>query len=304
MAKKIRTKSRGLPPKPRKKIALGRGLDALIPDIDTLKQQTSNFIECDIEMIRPNPFQPRRRFSEEELQKLSLSIKAQGIIQPLLLRKADVGYELVAGERRLRAARMAGLTQVPALVKEISDTELLEISIVENIQREDLNPIEEADGYQRLISEFNLTQDQAAERVGKSRSAVANILRLRQLPDAVKESIREGVLTMGHARALLGIETTVQRKAAWKIVLSKKLSVRETERLVKRLKNTQSNLPKAPVDSDLDSEDFYFAGLADDMARQLGTKVIIKRRGKKGKIEIDFYGDDDLNRLIELFRQV
>ncbi len=168
-----------------KKIALGRGLDALIPGIDTVEDRSKEYFQCDIELIRPNRFQPRLRFSDDELEELSRSIKEHGIIQPLLVREDDNGYELATGERRLRAAKIAGLSHVPVVVKNITDSDLLEMSIVENIQREDLNPMEEAEAYNMLITEFDLTQDQVAVRVGKSRSAVANFLRLRQLPEQI-----------------------------------------------------------------------------------------------------------------------
>jgi ParB family chromosome partitioning protein len=249
-------------------------------------------------MIRPNHFQPRRHFAADELKELAESIRSQGIIQPLLVRTGDVGYELVAGERRLRAASMAGLDRVPVLVKDVSDAEMLEISIVENIQRENLNPMEEAEAYHRLITEFNLTQDKAAERVGKSRSAVANFLRLRQLPDPIKESIMEGALSMGHARALLGADTPVKQQAAWREVVAKKLSVRDTEALIKRI-NAEKKPTRPP---ELTSAQRYFKDVSEDLSRQFGTRVRIQRKGKKGRVEIEFFSDDDLDRLLGLLR--
>ncbi len=291
-------KNSGSHTRKRKKIALGKGLDALIPDIDSVDAHQREYFQCDINLIRPNRYQPRRRFTEDELRELSDSIKAQGIIQPLLVRKHDSGYEIVAGERRLRAAKKAGLKEVPVIIKSVPDEKLLEISIVENIQREDLNPIEKAEAYHRLISEFNLTQDQAALRVGQSRSAVANFLRLLQLPDQIKESIMSGTLSMGHARALLGTQTSAQQMAAWHRVVSKGLSVRETEKLVKRL-NTQQKTQKKVTPS---SEDIYFSGLADELSRRFGTKVLIHRRGQRGKLEIEFYSNDDLDRLLTLLK--
>ena len=207
----------------------------------------------------------------------------------------------MAGERRLRAAKMAGLDKVPVMVKSLTDTQMLEMSIVENIQREDFNPIEEAEAYHRLITEFNLTQDKAAERVGKSRSAVANFLRLRQLPDEIKASITDNTVRMGHARALLGIETRAGQIAAWREVVSKKLSVRQTENLIKRLK-ARANKP-APAPAPSDSEKFYFTGLEDDLARHFGTKVRINRKDQKGSVEIEFYSNDDLDRLLGLLKR-
>lgn len=291
------TKS-GLNPRKRKKLALGKGLDALIPDIYPAEDGQREYFQCDINLIQPNRYQPRRRFSEDELTELCDSIKAQGIIQPLLVRKHDSGYELVAGERRLRAAKKAGLRKVPVIIKSVTDEKLLEISIVENIQREDLNPIEKAEAYHLLISEFNITQDRAALQVGQSRSAIANFLRLRQLPDQIKESIINGTLSMGHARALLGSETPAQQTTAWRAVVSKELSVRETENLVKRLKTKQKTREKMTQGP----EEIYFSDLADELSRRFGTKVQIHRRGQKGKVEIEFYNSEDLDRLIILLR--
>ncbi|UCF91689.1 MAG: ParB/RepB/Spo0J family partition protein [Desulfobacterales bacterium] len=293
------TKRSGSGPAKRKKMALGKGLEALIPELDSPEAKPPDYFNCAIELIRPNRFQPRHRFPEDEMEELSQSIKAQGILQPLLVREDHGGYELIAGERRLRAAQKAGLNHVPVVLKRISDAQLLEISIVENIQRENLNPMEEAEAYHRLITEFNLTQDQAAVRVGKSRSAVANFLRLRQLPAQIKTSISDGTLSMGHARALLGVETTAQQIAAWRAVISKGLSVRETEALIRRLKTARQE----PVTSPANSDEIYFKDLADNLSRHFGTKVSIKKKGRKGKVEIEFYSEDDLHRLIELLKE-
>ena len=214
------------------------------------------------------------------------------------MRKDDAGYELIAGERRLRASKRVGLTQVPVMIKRVTDDQLLEISLVENIQRENLNPIEEAEAYHRLISQLDLTQDQASARVGKSRSAVANFLRLRQLPDQIKDSIVDGTLSMGHARALLGAENSAQQLSAWRVVVSRKLSVRETENLVRRLKS-EIKKPKASINH---SEQIYLTSLAEDLSRHLGTKTLIKKDGQKGKVEIEFYSNDDLDRLLNLLK--
>lgn len=283
-----------------RKLALGRGLDALLPDIEPLEDRSKEYFTCDIGLIHPNRYQPRLRFSENELEEMARSIRQQGIIQPLLVRKDNNGYELITGERRLRAAKKAGLKQVPVLVKTITDTDMLEMSIVENVQRADLNPIEEAEAYHRLITEFGLTQDQAADRVGKSRSAVANFLRLRQLPEQIKESIMDGDLSMGHARALLGTGTSAQQNSVFRTIISKGLSVRETERLIKRL-TTKKARPEKPISS---SEQRYFSDVADDLSGRFGTKVQIKRRGQKGKVEIEFYNNDDLDRLLSLLKQI
>jgi ParB family chromosome partitioning protein len=287
-------------PLKRKKMALGRGIEALIPDIEPDEgNSTGEYFTCDVRLIRPNPFQPRIRFAPEELDELSRSILEQGILQPLMVRKAETGYELIAGERRLRAARMAGLDMVPVVVKNVSDGQLLEISIIENIQREDLNALEEAEAYHRLVEEFHLTQDEVAARVGKSRSSVANFIRLRQLPEPIKASILDGILTMGHARALLGADTAAQQNAAWKAVIAKGLSVRETESLVKRLKNQKPETTPPPPQS----LDVYLNSLADNLSQDFGTRVHIKRKGQKGKVEIEFYSNDDLDRLIGLLKR-
>jgi ParB family transcriptional regulator, chromosome partitioning protein len=290
--------------KKRKKMALGRGLDALIPDVGPLEQSVGGksqqfYAECEIELIEPNRYQPRRHFSTEELEQLSESIRSQGIIQPLVVRRADVGYELVAGERRLRAAKLAGLQNVPVVVKAVSDAEMLEMSIVENIQRENLNPMEESEAYHRLIDEFGLTQEQAAAKVGKSRSAVANFLRLRQLPEPIKTSITEGQLSMGHARALLGADSAAQQNAAWREIVKKGLSVRQAEALIKRLRLSPTVAPALRSDT----TDRHLAFVAEDLSRRFGTRVQIKRRGKKGKLEIEFFSDEDLDRVLALLNE-
>lgn len=280
-------------PRQRKKMALGRGLDALISGVQT-QEAAKDYFHCGVEQIRPNRFQPRIQFSDQQLRDLADSIREQGIIQPLLVRSDGDGYELVTGERRLRAAKLAGLSQVPVVVRNLSDADLLEMSIVENIQREDLNPMEEAEAYHRLMTEFHLTQEQTAIRVSKSRPAVANMLRLRQLSEPIKESILQGQLSMGHARALLGAETSALQNAAWKVVLAKKLSVRETENLIRRMKAESEKPVVAPS-----TEAIHFTHLAEDLSRHLGTRVQIKRHGKKGKVEIEYYSDEDLDRLIQ-----
>jgi len=277
-------------------MALGKGLGALIPDIDMAGDMDGDFFYCQVNDIRPNRYQPRKNFREEELASLSASIREQGIIQPLIIRKVAGGYELVAGERRLRAAKLAGYREVPCVIKDLSEKQLLEMSLVENIQRENLNPMEEADAYHRLITEFDLTQEAAAIRVGKSRPAVANYLRLRQLPRAIKESIVDGVLSMGHARALLGATNKTQQLAAWRAVISRQLSVRETESLVNRLKKDTGGAAKRKKSS----EDIYFANVAEELSRSFGTKVQIRRKGRKGKVVIEFYSNDDLDRLLQL----
>ena len=286
--------------KKRKKLALGKGLGALIPDISAAGDMEADYFYCQVSLIRSNRYQPRKKFKEKELAALSASIKEQGIIQPLLIRRLEDGYELVAGERRLRAAKLAGYRDVPCVIKDLTEKQLLEMSLVENIQRENLNPMEEADAYHRLITEFELTQEEAAIHVGKSRSAVANFLRLRQLPESIKESIVDGALSMGHARALLGISNKAQQSAVWRAVVAKGLSVRETESLVNRLKKESGDSRKRKEGSD----EIYFTNISEELSRNFGTKVKIRRRGQKGKVEIEFYSNEDLDRLLHLLNQV
>jgi len=282
-----------------KRNVLGRGLDALIPDVQVGEDGSASYFQCDVDLIHPNPFQPRMRFPDEELEELAESIAEQGVIQPLIVRRQGERFELVAGERRLRAAKMAGLSQVPVLVQDIPDDKMLETILVENIQREDLNPMEEAEAYQSLLSQLQLTQEEVARRVGKKRSTVANFLRLRQLPEPIKESLREGALSMGHARALLGAESPGLQMKAWHMVISKGLSVRATEVLVNRLKKSP---PDPAPESRESSETIYLRSLAEDLARRLGTKVQIARSGKRGKVEIEFYSDEDLHRLVQALK--
>lgn len=276
--------------------ALGRGLSALIPDIDMDLQTSaaSDYFLCDVDRITANRYQPRIRFGEEELEELTHSIREQGIVQPIVVRKAETGFELVAGERRLRAAKRAGLTQVPVVLKEISDTKLLELSIIENIQRENLNPIEEAEAYHRLMTEFDLTQDEVAERVGKSRPAVANFLRLRQLPQLIRESVLNGQISMGHARAILGCQTSAQQQQVWRIVVGKGLSVRQTEALIQRMKRPETS-PRMPG-----AETIQIRAVSEALSKNLGTRVNIRKSGPRGKLEIAFGSDEELNRLVDL----
>ena len=284
--------------KPRK-MALGRGLDALLPGgVSARDTAAQPYKLCAVDTIRPNRHQPRRQFAPDEMAELAASIKAQGIIQPLLVRQDTTGYELVAGERRLRAAKMIGLSEVPVVIKDLSDAEMLEVSLVENIQREDFNPIEEADAYHRLMNEFGLTQDQAAQRVGKSRSAVANFLRLRQLEAPIKNSIVEGTISMGHARALLGLDAADARLNAWRTIVARKLSVRETEKLIRKQKAATRPKPASPSSS----LNRHLMAVAEDLSRIYGTKVAIQRQGKRGRVAIEFYTDDDLDRLITLLK--
>ena len=282
-----------------KKQVLGRGLDALIPDADTSVLEAESFFYCDINAIRPNPYQPRKAFSKEELASLANSIKEKGVLQPLVVRTASVGHELIVGERRWRAARMAGLKDVPVVVRDVSAGDMLEMALIENIQRQDLNPLEKADAYHRLVKEFGLTQEEVGKRVGQDRSTVANFLRLRNLPKSIQADIANNTLTMGHARALLGAKTAVQQEEVWRRIVSQNLSVRAAEALVKK---PGAHKKRPSGSKPARSEDIYLESLAEDLARRLGTKVTIAWRGKKGRLEIDFYTNDDLERLVAMLR--
>ncbi len=278
-----------------KKKALGRGLSALIGE---KKEGGKKFFMCGIEKIYPSKSQPRKVFDEDALGELAASIKEKGIIEPLVVRKKEDGYELIAGERRLRASRMVGLEEVPVVVVEAGDEEAIELSLIENIQREELNPIEEATAY-RVLTGFGLSQEEVARRVGKERTTVANYLRLLKLPDEVKTELSAGRLTMGHARAILGLaERTLQREVARKVVI-RGLSVRETERLVKRLAEG-----KGKGGCGHQTKDIHTRGIEEELRGILGTKVSLKERRGRGRIEIEFYTPEERERIIELIRSI
>lgn len=276
-----------------KRRALGKGLSALIPEVKEPKR--SEYFFCSLEQIRPNQFQPRKNFDEQATAELAASIKEKGLLQPLLVRRREKGYELIAGERRWRAAQLAGLSEVPVVVREVNDSELLEMALIENIQREDLNPLEEALVYQQLIEELNFTQEDLSRRVGKDRSTIANALRLLKLPRDAWDSLVSGELSRGHARAILGLEGKQQQKEALRKVLRAGLSVRETERLVKRLKSKKTKQAEVEADPQLEF-------LTEQLKRLLKTMVRIKDRGGKGKVEIEYYSWDDLERILDLIR--
>ncbi|SHL48175.1 chromosome partitioning protein, ParB family [Desulfatibacillum alkenivorans DSM 16219] len=284
-----------------KRNVLGRGLDAFLPDVPVeAKESPENFFECDVDDIVPNQFQPRTIFSQEELAELSESIAEQGVIQPLVVRKNQQElFELIAGERRLRASKMAGLSRVPVIVVEASDEKVLQMTIVENIQRENLNPLEECQAYHRLMEECSLTQEEVAKRVGKKRSTVANFLRLKNLPRLIQDGIRENVISMGHARAILGLEESSDQLTAYRETVKKALSVRATESLVNRLKKAKDAKPKP---TELDSNAIYMNHLCEELSRQLGAKVEISKNGKRGALKIEFYSEQDLDRLVTLLK--
>jgi ParB family chromosome partitioning protein len=249
-------------------------------------------MEIPLAEIRPSPFQPRKRFDNKKLDELAASVRAQGILSPVIVRQVLGGYELVAGERRLRAAERAGLERIPAVVREMSNADMLEVALIENVQREDLNPIEEAEVYRRLIEEFGLTQEGMASRVGKDRASIANALRLLKLPDPIREDLIEGVMSAGHARALLGLEGGDLQRKAREAVIRRGLSVRATELLVKRLKS------EAAPDRTIRRKAPGLVQAEEQLRRALATKVRITRRGQRGRIEVEFYSEDDLDRLV------
>ena len=279
-----------------KRKALGKGLSALIPEGNGLGRGDETFFQCPIEDIEPNPYQPRQVFEGPELEAMKDSVKKDGILTPLLVTKTDQGYQLIAGERRWRAAQNAGLERVPVVVRETTPSESLELALVENIHREDLNPIEEAHAFKRWLEVTEATQEALAERLGMDRSTVTNFLRLLNLPKTIQDDIIHKNLSMGHARVLAGLKDPAEQKEIRDLIIGKGLSVRQVESLVKR--------KKAPVRSTSyqTEEDGYFRSLADELKRSLGTKVDIKRRrgGKQGTIVISFYSHDELERLLDL----
>ncbi len=278
-----------------KRKALGRGFSALFPDT-LLPEEDRGFFYCPIESISPNPHQSRRDFSDSELAELAQSIKEKGVIQPILVTKTKDGFQLIAGERRWRAAQKAGLDKIPAWIRDVSPAEALEIGLIENIQRQDLNPIEEALAYQELVQRFKLTQEQLSNRIGKNRSTIANFLRLLKLPDIIQRDLIDGRLSFGHARVLVGIDLPATQKEIRDLVIRRSLSVRQTETLAKKVSSPKK--PKAIKDE----IGTYLESLVTDLQNSLGTKVGIIRKGKKGKIIIEFYSDEELGRLVERLR--
>lgn len=299
---------------PIKKKGLGKGLDSLIPDNKSMKSVTSEkTVESKedaaaksgvqvmkINEVEPNRDQPRKNFDEDALLELSDSIKQFGVLQPLLVRKRKDYYEIIAGERRWRAAKLAGVKEVPVIEKEYTDQEILEIGLIENIQRENLNPIEEAIAYKRLLEEFNLKQDEVAERVSKSRTAVTNSMRLLKLSDKVQQMIIDDMISTGHARALLAIDDPELQYTLANKIFDEKLSVRETEKLIKEIKN-----PKKPKEKKPMANSFIYQDLEEKMKSVFGTKVSIASKGKgKGKIEIEYYSDDELEHLFDMIMSI
>lgn len=297
-----------------KRGGLGKGLDSLITDkvgtgnapVETVKSKKAEpdkevtFVK--IGKVEPNREQPRKNFDEDALLELSESVKQYGVLQPLLVQDKKDYYEIIAGERRWRAAKLAGLKEVPVIIKNLTEQEIVEISLIENIQRENLNPIEEALAYKRLLNEFNLKQDEVAERVSKSRTAVTNSMRLLKLDERVQQMVIDDLISTGHARALLGIEDKEQQYAVAQQIFDEKLSVRETEKLVKKLQKQKVEPEKKTVD---ESMAVFFEDMEQRLKSIMGTKVAIHQKdNQKGKIEIDYYSTDELERIMELFQSI
>ena len=281
-------------------LGLGRGLNALLGDPD-LPEQNEGSVSLPISQVEPGLNQPRKRFDEEALSDLAESIRVHGIIQPLTVRRLASGYyQIIAGERRWRAAKAAGLREVPAVIIEADDRKVMELGLIENLQREDLNPAEEARGYRTLMEEYGLTQEQVARQMGKSRPAITNTLRLLALPDEVMKLVEENALSAGHARAILGAPTAALQKEAAARVVKEQLSVRQTEALIKSLQKEKKERPKTQG-PDLS---LYLRELEKDLAGRLGRKVKIAHKGKKGRIELEYYSDQDLEALLALLRRL
>ena len=277
-----------------KRVALGKGLGALLPESD--KGEKGSVLLCNIHEIHPSPWQPRRLVPDDGIEELAQSIREKGILQPLMVRVKGKGYEIIVGERRWRAAQRAGLKKVPILIKEASDQEVIELALIENLQREDLNPLEEAEAYQRLITEFAYTQEALAQRIGKDRSSVANTLRLLKLPEEVRDALEKNGISMGHARALLAFSNEREQIAFCRKIVKKGLSVRATEDGIRHLLETRtSQPPKEVILPEIEA-------LREELRHILKTQVRIKTRGEKGAIEIEFYSLDDLERILELIR--
>lgn len=275
--------------------ALGKGLGALIPETRReAGEGDSKAVEIIIDEIAANPYQPRSNMNDGSLEELKESISEKGVLQPVIVRRKSGRFELVAGERRLRAAKLAKLTSIPAVIRAVSDSEALEIALVENLQREDLNPIDEARGYKELINRFNLTQEQLAKKLARDRSTIANVLRLLNLPEQVKGALEEGRITMGHARALLGLDDAKQIEGVFRTLLHRGLSVRQVEALVRRKIKARARRSR-----NARSVDPEISRIEEELMRKLGTRVRVSARGGHGKIEIEFYSNDDLTRILE-----
>ena len=277
-----------------KRPALGRGLSALIPDSPAMPASAERSLEIDTDLLRPNRFQPRTHMDDDRIEDLSRSIRSNGVIQPIVVRQVEQGYEIIAGERRWRAAQRAGLMKVPVVVRDIPENRLLAVALIENIQRQDLNPIEEAVAYRRLADEFHLTQEQIADAVGKDRSSIANYVRLLRLPQEVRANVASNAITMGHARALLALPDETAQLRVGRDIVARNLSVRDVETLVKKAIAPPEERTHTEKQSDV-----HTRAAEDRLRLALGTRVRINRRRKGGRIEIEFVNEDELQRLYE-----
>lgn len=281
-----------------KKFGLGKGLGALISENEENTNESGNKLLIPLNKIKNNAEQPRKSFDNEKIAELAESIKHHGIIQPLILMKENEDYVIIAGERRWRAAKMVGLKEVPAIIMDVTDKEVLEISLIENIQRQDLNPIEEAVAYKKLIDNFNFTQEELSKRIGKSRTAITNCMRLMNLDDRVKEYIIQGVLSEGHGRALLAIDDGELQYSIAQKVIDESLSVRELERLIKKVYATDKK--KKNDDKVDDSNNIYYKNIEEKLQSYFGTKINLSHKKDKGKIEIEYYSEEDLQRILDM----
>jgi ParB family chromosome partitioning protein len=282
-----------------KKKGLGKGLQALLTDIEP--NESDQIVQIDVTDLQANQFQPRRTFDQEKLNELADSIKENGVIQPIIVRRFNLGYEIVAGERRWRAARIAGLKEVPAIIREIDDLGMMEIALIENIQRQDLNPMEEAQAYAKLLEAMDITQEELARRVGKSRSLVANTLRLLNLPPDVQEMVARKEITFGHAKVILSAGSPKEQSEAAEAVYAEDLSVRQLEEMLKKAKE-RNTVPRGTKAKTGPSGQIAF--IEDELRQELGTLVKIRQGKKKGSITIEYYGDEELERLLRLLRKV
>ena len=281
-----------------KKFGLGKGLGALISENEESTNESGNKLFIPLNKIKNNAEQPRKSFDNEKIAELAESIKNHGIIQPLILMKENDDYVIIAGERRWRAAKMVGLKEVPAIIMDVTDKEVLEISLIENIQRQDLNPIEEALAYKKLIDNFKFTQEELSKRIGKSRTAITNCMRLMNLDDRVKEYIIQGVLSEGHGRALLAIEDGDLQYAIAQKVIDESLSVRELERLIKKVYAIDQK--KKNSDDKVDDNNIYYKNIEEKLQSYFGTKINLSHKKDKGKIEIEYYSEEDLQRILDM----
>lgn len=275
---------------------LGRGLDALFSSLEVSEQDQVR--EIPISELRPNPYQPRKVFREEALEELKQSILEHGVIQPILVRKSIKGYDIIAGERRYRASLAAGLTTIPAVERNFNDQIMMEVALIENVQREDLNPLEIADAYQKIMDKFSLTQEELSKKMGKSRSLVANYLRLLNLPKEIRENVSRGTITMGHAKTLVAIEDPKVQQWLANETINKGLSVRKLEEMVQDIHRDKKKEKATPKKKD--TKAVYYKNAEERLREKLGTAVLIKPGKKKGRIEIEYYSEGDLERIIEM----